>query len=266
MGNNLTTQNQQKNITERRYTDNEIKQNMKLLFELNKNNLAETSMSLNAPLELSPTNNGNNNFHGGAKKKFQSKKNRHLAHNIEEYVENFQKHYGGNNNEINEFNRIKEYLINDMNGGGFENSSDMSMNSNFADENKTYSLFNMLNGGKFNVNSNNSTDITATSSSASFSDDSSDENNFDDSISSTSSKDVPTIAGISPTSDSENSSDNNNNEPYVVQSTESSLDTSDNDYNSDNSLSESSGFNGAPFYSSISSENKHPYLSKRFRH
>lgn len=262
MGNNLTTQ--QKHISERRYTDAEIKQNMKLLFDLNKNNLAETSMSLN----MSPAND-NKQMDGGAKKKFNSKKNRHLIHNIEEYVEKLQKQYGGNfgdNNDINEFNKIKDYLINDMNGGGFETSDsvNMSMNSNYHNENKSYSLFNMLNGGKFNV-TNDDTDITNTSSSASLGDDSSDENNFDDSISSTSSKEVPPIAGVSPTSDSDSTSDSNNNEPYVVQSTESSLDSTDNNYDDDNSLSESTDLNVAPFYSTDSS-NKHPYLSKRFKH
>src|SRR5208283_959761 len=81
MGNNSSTHTQ--NIKKNKYSDEEIKQNIRQLFENNKYNFVETSFSFNEPLDVSPENINTQNMGGGSKKKFKSSKNRHLTHNIE---------------------------------------------------------------------------------------------------------------------------------------------------------------------------------------
>jgi hypothetical protein len=307
MGNNFTGPEKTQNNA-RKYTDAEIKQNIQILFNKNKNNLVESSYSLGTSIEPSSTMNNfveqeNVAAIGGANRnsiKFQSSKNRHLRHDIEGYVRQLQAQYGGqftedgnmniNNNDLVEFNKIKDYLLNDLNdeqneqlGGNM--TSDLS-NFSFSSEDddqdvpNNKSLFDVLIGGKLKrnmstsslgttttlspSNTSNSLESSYVSSSNSYSETSSTNASASSTFSRTSSATVPEDGSFSPTSYS-SSTKNNINTPYIVQSTESSLETSISLNESENATnSQSSELNIVPFYSTESS-NKHPYVAKRFR-
>lgn len=314
MGNNLSEPVQQNKA--RKYTDNEIKQNIKVLFDKNRNNYVETSYSLGGSsnssseinnknntqtsdmsMDLSTTTNVEHNSIGGSNInliKFQSSKNRHLRHDIERYVENLQKQYGGgneHNDDVIEFNKIKDYLINDLNkeqDGGY-GTSDLS-NFSFSSEEEVLnnkSIFHVLSGGKRNIKASTSSlgtttnlsDDTSTDTSDNTSTDTSDDtssnslessylsNSHTSTFSKTSNASVPIDGSFSDTSYSSSYNGSSSvNTPYIVQSSESSLDTDVSINNSDTTTnSESSALNIVPFYSSDSST-KRPFVSKRFKH
>lgn len=281
--------------TRKKYTDNEIKQNIKQLFDKNRHNVAETSYSLDETLNVS--SNKNEGHIGGVK--FQSSKNRHLKHNINEYVENLQKQYGGqdnsnnqnDNNELFEFNKIKEYLLNDLENneqnGGYKSSelSNFSFSQEETRQYKNKSLIDVLMGGKKDMVTSSIEDTTSLSPSDTTSDsleetygtsdsdsDVSDVSSDSDkpmhsgTISPTSDASVPVDGSYSSTSYSTTNKFNNTNAAYIVQSSESSLDTSvsfkDNNYSENSESSEQ--LNIVPFYSTESS-NRPPYVAKRFK-
>jgi hypothetical protein len=275
MGNNFT--GPQDNT--RKYTNEEIKQNIKILFEKNKNNSVESSYTFSTALEPSETANSfADNIDGGAIK-FKSSKNRHLRHNIEEYVTQLQNQYGGdltdsehvNNNDLAEFNKIKDYLLNDNNDmqEGGHLTSDLSQFSFEGEEGYApqKSLFEVLIGGKKKTNTSSIKSLSSSNSSSLESSYLSSSNSYgetdESSLSRTSSASVPMDGHFSPTSYSTDST-NDVNTPYVVQSTESSLETSVSVYDKDVASSQSSELNIVPFYSTESS-NKHPYVAKRFK-
>ncbi len=132
------TQSASDNVA-KKYTDAEIRQNIQKLFVNNReNNFSEASYSIrdleNMVVSDGPFFQSNNAAQLGGQLnniKFKSSKNRHLNHNINEYISMFQK--GGNvyentententeNSEnnyhglsnISEFQKIKEFLVND---------------------------------------------------------------------------------------------------------------------------------------------------------
>ncbi len=157
MGNSPSAQTNNNN---RGHTNSEIKQNIQQLFNLNKNNFVNTSYSLDESIIVTPESQvGGNNFDAI---RFQSSKNRHLRHNIEDYVEQLQKQYGGENNEQNEnanakseFDKIKQYLLNDLhneqNGGNDNVESTQLSNMSYSittPKNNDFSFLNMLGGVK----------------------------------------------------------------------------------------------------------------------
>jgi len=309
MGNSIAPENN--NIQNKRYTNSEIKQNIQQLFLKNKNNLVDTSYTFNEEFDVS---NVDNQYVGGTSHKsikFRSSKNRHLRHNIENYVEKLQKQYGGNENngeadlkELSEFNKIKQYLLDDLKNdhtGGSNLSSELS-NMSFSTStpsNNNMSLFNMLIGGQQNDETSSPASFDESENDKQTSDQSNDQPTSEisesdktdtdktdtdktdtetDPMSSTSTDEVPPAEnGFSSTSYStiqkknkKRSSYTSSNvsdvsTPYVIQNTDSSLDSSIS-LNNNNELtnSESSELNIIPFYSTESSH-KHPYVAKRFR-
>jgi hypothetical protein len=297
MGNNLGTPEHKK-----KYTDYEIKQNMKVLFDNNKHNPVETSYSLGGNLEVTTEKKASV---GGYKKiKFESSRNRHLKHNIDSFLQ--QQNGGGrkkqNEDVLNNFNMIKEYLMNDLDSnleeqyggndsdtGSFSFSSELSDSSN--DTKNNFSVFKAMMGGNGNVDtsslgtttklSDSDSDDSSTSSSSSSSGSTESDNTLESSdldTTTTETNNSSTISKTSPVSETlpsekdltttsytttTKSTTMRANEPFIVQSTESSIDTSItmNEYNGG---SESSELNIVPFYSSETS-NKHPYVSRRFK-
>lgn len=272
MGNNFGVEKQD---NARKYSNEEIKQNIKILFEKNKNNAVESSYTFSTAVEPTSTaNNFNDNFVGG-NKKFISSKNRHLRHNIEEYVNQLQNQYGGdytnsehlNNNDLIEFNKIKDYLLNDENNMQQEGGATSDLSKFSFEEESEYvpkkTLIDVLIGGKRKiVESSDSLESSYVSDSNSNSNSYNDTTESSESLSKTSSAPVPMDGNFSPTS---YSSTNEVNTPYVVQSTESSLETSIEVDNHDSESTQSSALNILPFYSTESS-NKHPYVARRFKH
>lgn len=301
MGNNLGTPEHK-----RKYTDSEIKQNMKVLFENNKHNSVETSYSLGENLEVSTEKKGSV---GGYKKiKFQSSRNRHLNHNIDAFLK--QQNGGGkksqNEDVVKNFNKIKEYLMNDLDsnvkeeqyGGNDSDIGSFSFDSSDDDQNNL-SFFGAMRGGNAEVDtsslgtttklsdpddsstssssSSGSTESDNTLESSELDTDTTETNNSTISKTSTVSETLPTEGELTPTSnttttttdttttttDTTTDTDTRDDEPFIVQSTESSIDTSItmNEYNNN---SESSELNIVPFYSSETS-NKRPHVSRRFK-
>ena len=127
----------------KKYTDAEIRANINQLFSSGiSNNFSEASYSIkdlenivvsDIPFNLPPPDDylvASQPLTGG-NIKFNSSKNRHLRHNIDDYVNGIQKGGEGEKYEeisdISEFQKIKEYLINDMKnnqtGGHFDDDS-----------------------------------------------------------------------------------------------------------------------------------------------
>jgi hypothetical protein len=281
----------QEQTVNKKYNDQEIKQNIKMLFEKNKRNDVEISSTLHKTANISPTE--TQEHIGGVNVdeiKFQSSRNRYLRHNIEEYVENLQRQYGGlveenalpeqQDESMNEFNKIKEYLLNENNrqqGGQDESDfANFSFSSSFSEKSNgnEKSFFHALIGGsKKNADTSSfatTTTLTADDSNTTTESESlpetelteSESSNVSSTFSETSDAKVPTDGKFSSTS---YTTSQNDNTPYIVQSTESSIDTSISlNENNNMSNSESSELNIVPFYSTESS-NKHPYVARRFK-
>ncbi len=303
MGNTVASQTN--NNINRRYTDSEIKQNIQQLFSKNKNNLINTSFSLDETIIDTPESQiGGSNFDSI---RFQSSKNRHLRHNIEDYVDQLQKQYGGEQNEVpnatglTEFDKIKQYLLDDLNneqnGGDVPSTelSNMSYSIN-TPKNNEFSLFNLMAGGEKRSNlsseswsggADSSSEPKSTESNEPLSDSKefppssesseiSDDNTNTNTFSETSSEEIPVEHGFNSTTSYSTTQKKTNKRkpsytstdvstPYMVQNTDSSLDSSISlNNNEDITNSESSELNIIPFYSTESS-NRHPHVARRFR-
>jgi len=104
----------------RKYTSAEIETNLKRLFKNNiNNNFSEASQSFNVNFtELDQA------LVGGYNIKFKSSKNRHLNHNIDEFIKKIQSGGDAPISEQSEFAKIKEFLLKEANvnliGGAIE--------------------------------------------------------------------------------------------------------------------------------------------------
>jgi len=227
------------------YTDNEIKTNIQKLFSNNrKNNLSEASGSIRNLDDIKVSAMESNKLHGGSHIKFNSSKNRHLAHNLDEFLQNCQD--GGNYDmepisELSELNKIKDFLIN-MNedkqiGGALTTESEYQPKMRLFDVLKQIS---MNGGAKEESDSDEDLDFDENDSDEKKDDDmdedeDDEEDNDDGDISSTSDKPI------------------NENEKF----SETSYSTKQSD--------SASELNILPFYSSSDTDNfKHPYNKNRF--
>jgi len=287
MGNNLGTQEHK-----RKFTDTEIKKNMRVLFENNKHNPVETSYSLGENLEVSTEKKAS--IGGYNKIKFESSRNRHLTHNMDAFLK--QQNGGGrkrqNEDVLNNFNKIKDYLMNDLDssmkeeqyGGNFSDAGSFSFSFDSSDDSQNnFSFFGALMGGNVDADTSSletttklsdSDDSSSSSSDSSSSGSTESDNTLESSeLDTTTTNNSSTISNTSPVTETLPSkrdltetsytTSTRADEPFIVQSTESSIDTSIT-MNEHTGGSESSELNIVPFYSSETS-NKHPYVSRRFK-
>lgn len=223
-----------------KYSNAEIQQNIAQLFNNNKHNMVETNTSLSLDDTLGFTD--IHSFTGGDIS-FQSSKNRHLRHNIQQYIESLQRGGVDTDNEfkeLSELDEIKQYLEKDLQQ---QNQAGGLCSSEVVDTVPKLTLMDILKGGKRDNDSESSSDFEVTESS--------------DDISPTSSNVVNnSVNALSPTSYSDKS-------PTAQYDTESSMDSSIDIQN--NFIEESdSDLNVVPFYSSTTSDAKHPYVRNRF--
>lgn len=237
--------------TRKTYTHNDIKDNVQKLFSNNrKNNLSEASGSIknldNVQVSVVEFNKPLNGGH----MKFNSSKNRHLNHDINEFLEGLQK--GGNNMEpisdLSELQKIKDFLLDMDNGsqaGGGILSTEMSACS------PQLTLF----GALQKISMNGGADDEESSSL-----------DFDDNDSEEKKDDID---------DADDDDDDEDVDDDVVDGDEDISSTSDKPINENEKFSEtsyssnkpndSSELNILPFYSSSDTENfKHPYNKNRF--
>ena len=253
----------------RKYTSTEIETNLKRLFKNNiNNNFSEASQSfgrfteqdLDDELKQTLALVGGNNI------KFKSSKNRHLNHNIDEFIKKIQSGGEAPISEQSEFAKIKEFLLKEANvnliGGAIEedgiNYESISSISGFDEfkntlsqtqeggrkrKRKVASLANILQsgqlGGDRDPDSGDELDLSESESVK---------------LSSTSEQevDIETV-NLSPTS----FSDSKKEESEQKQESES-----EEGFSPTSNQSASSGLNIVPFYSSESS-NTHPYTRNR---
>lgn len=242
----------------RKYSDEEIKKSISKLFDNNKHNMVETSYSLDGNLNITSDQMGTKSDLLGGDIKFNSLKNRHLRHNIESYIKSLQKGgvdlnaTGNAFQEIDELDKIKQILEDDMKndvqtGGDMESSEVTNDNRN-----KVSFLDLLFKGGK---RDNDDDDFSTSIESDSDSDD----------VSTTSSKVVDGDVEMSPTS-----IDSKINKPKFTHDTDkddtesSSMEASVDFEPKKSDDSESSNMNILPFYTSSSSDVKHPYTKNRF--
>lgn len=270
------TESNPKQVQVKKYTDNEIKDNISRLFKDNrKNNFTEASMSMR-DLDNAVISDDNQHYQNGGKK-FRSSKNRHLKYNIEDYISSLQ--LGGNPiddhkeiSEASEFKKIRDFLIKDVkqNGGNLKEISEASefkkirdyltkdvqsggdidiealingMGSPISSDKRQLTLANVLVGGELDDDND---------------DEEESENDFDDNFEDS---DEENIENIEDDSDEESKDENENEDDPENKKKETFSETS---------LSKSPELNNLlPFYSTDnddSDEKKHPYIKNRFNH
>ena len=315
MGLTQSTGSNRSNPSIKKYTDGEIKKNIQNLFNNNKrNNFSEATYSMKDLNNISETHTNfdlqnshnlypQNQLHGGGNHiKFNSSKNRHLKYNIDEYINKLQggnpgAHLSSQNiSELSEFDKIKEFLINDITNGqaGGNNDFDSLFNSlsstsiNNQTQNKKMSLLdaiNMMGGAKASDDETSDDDLILDDDSDDDIDDIDDENdgdddendeNDDDNDESDENKlpsdsDTPINSKLSSQSSSEISTTSDKPIKKNIKFSETSFSNSSNNYNKKFSTTSdidenSSELNILPFYSSTDSVtmNEHPYIKRRF--
>lgn len=273
-----STQSTSDNTT-KKYTDAEIRQNIQKLFTNNReNNFSEASYSIkdleNMVVSDGPFNQSNNMEHlqlGGnlSNIKFKSSKNRHLTHDIDAYLNMYQK--GGNAtseheyldlSSVSEFQKIKDFLVNDNtinNQDGGEQFDEFIDSVSSVQQNK-FTFFDALK----QITQNGGVDMSDDDDDMySDSDDMDDDNVYmDDGITTSSSEYTP---HNKITSSSNTFSTTSSMMPkYSGKFSETSYSQSNMNSASSNSNNASSELNIVPFYSSSESDMRHPYTKNRF--
>jgi hypothetical protein len=252
----------------KQYTDADIKRNVQNLFHNNrKNDFSEASYSFREALDNATASdmfkyNEPMKHIGGNHIKFNSSKNRHLLHNIDDYINGIQN--GGETlepiSELSELKNIKDFLMkmndDNMQTGGY--LSDLDTITPISNEPKT-SMFDILHRAMRGGADNDAVD----------SDDDSDEESLhfdanDDSDNET----VKEEDDDSQEKEDDEDNDDNNDDVEDTMSTTSSASINKNTNFSDTSYSSkrnSSDLNIVPFYSSEEADNfQHPYNKNRF--
>jgi hypothetical protein len=262
----------------KKYTDNEIKQNIRNLFNNNKmNNFSEASYSIK-DLENIVVSDTSMNQYGnqqndqlGGNVKFNSFKNRHLQHNIQEYINTLQR--GGNPNdidlqeltklsELSEFQKIKEFLVNGANQTGGNNDNDNDINdiiNSISSHTHKMTLFEAMRGGAIIKSEDSETDDDDLDL------DTDDDDNDDDDNDDNDDNDDDDDDDDDSDEDKTNKKKNKKDSDISSTSSESvkNADFSETSYSQKNNSSE---LRIIPFYSSSESANayEHPYVKNRF--
>jgi hypothetical protein len=247
----------------KQYTDADIKRNVQNLFHNNrKNDFSEASYSFREALDNATASdmfkyNEPIKHVGGNHIKFNSSKNRHLLHNIDDVINGIQN--GGETlepiSELSELKNIKDFLMkmNDDNMQTGGHLSDLDTITPISNEPKT-SMFDILHKAMRGGADNNSDD------------DSDDEFlNFEENGDS----DNETVKEDDDSQENEEGDDNSDDADVEdTMSTTSSASINKNTNFSDTSYSSkrnSSDLNIVPFYSSEEADNfQHPYNKNRF--
>jgi len=271
----------------KKYTDNEIRNNIQNLFNNNReNNFSEASYSIKdlenmvvSDTQLFQGSNANNQQQlqvqqlGGSNIKFNSSKNRHLMHNIQDYINTLQSGGNPNNQEthqeisdLSEFQKIKDFLLNDIenkqSGGNAESILDsLSSPSNkmtLVDALRKITLSGGAKGGA-DDDEDDEDDEDDDLDLEGKDDDDEDEDEEPDVVSSTSSLEKKSES----VSDVSAQSDENPKQESISATSDAPVNSgkfSDTSY----SQKVESELNIVPFYSSSESDNKHPYTKNRF--
>lgn len=156
------------NESVKKFSDAEIKNNINRLFNNNKGNvniLSDASMSLKDYENMMNTENiqniqnidDSNPQLGGNNIKFKSSKNRHLEHNIDQYIKSLQS--GGNPNKEPEYHEISEDIaeltkiknfLGGQKGAGYETIEDDMSSPSSTIQKRTLSIVDFLKGGSIN--------------------------------------------------------------------------------------------------------------------
>lgn len=269
----------------KKYTDNEIKQNIQRLFNNNReNNFSEYSFSAKDLENIIVSDDFNKPQLGGVNVnnvKFASSKKRHLNHNIDEYIDMIQN--GGHNendneyhelSEMSEFKNIREFLRKDMGlqGGGDYNVNSYIDSVSFTEDKKKLTLYAILqdimhSGG---AKDDDSDDIDEDDEDNDHDDvDHEDDDNEDDDDNENEDVDddelEATLGDKDTINDSSISSVSSFVPSYSGMSPTSYSESSVNRRSTSSHSNASSELNIVPFYSSDESENMvHPYVKNRF--
>ena len=276
--------------TAKKYTDAEIRQNIQKLFTNNReNNFSEASYSIrdleNMVVSDGPFNQSNNMEHlqlGGdlSNIKFKSSKNRHLTHDIDAYLNMYQKGGNAENSEheyldlssVSEFKKIKDFLVTDNNINNINNINNQNGGEQFdafidsvssIQQNKL-TFFDALK----QITQNGGVDISDDDDDMyGDSDDMDDDNVYMDDGITTSSSDNSSYNKIT-SSNSTFSTTSSMMPKYSGNFSETSYSQSNTNNASNTSTSysnnASSELNIVPFYSSSESDMRHPYTKNRF--
>lgn len=264
--------------TTKTYTNTDIKKKLELLFHTNRNSgvsaMSHSPKNLDNVVVSSPQFDNNMNqinmapspmtHMGGTHIKFNSSKNRHLLHNIQNYIDGYQncdnRQSGGNNpseplSELSELQKIKDFLLSmdkDVSGVEAQNGGnyDSPIMSPQSDNNNKLTLFDVL---KQISMKGGADDSDEESESLSFNEgDSSQEDKKDD--------------------ENESEDDEDNDEDGISSTSDKSINEhgkfSETSYSSTKQNDVSSDLNVLPFYSSSEApwqeQLNHPYVKNRF--
>jgi len=266
----------------KKYTDSEIRQNIQNLFNNNKmNNFSEASYSIkdldNVDISDMQENQFNAYQQGGDNIKFKSSKNRHLKHNIDNYIKSLQQ--GGNPNndnqsyreisDLSEFQKIKEFLINDANNdqtGGNYDDIDAIINSISSPVNKhKMTLFEAMRGGAAEKSDDDEDDDDLDLEGDDDDDEDEDENS-DDEDEDDNDEDSETETDTDTDKNKKNKKKNKADSSEISDTSDATIKDDNFSETSYSNVDVSSGLNIIPFYSSTDSANanEHPYTKNRF--
>lgn len=255
----------------KKYTDADIRKNIDELFNnARTNNFSEVSYSINDLDNIIITDVPQN---GGIK--FNSSQKRYLRHKIDE--NNLQT--GGNDNmeeisDMSEFQRIKEYLINDMknnqSGGDFDVDDMVSSATVAQNSNSNPNLIKFLSALK----GGNDDDLDDDEDEAALEDDDEDDEGLEE-------DEDDDEEGLDEDDDDDKSSekkskktkkerkeedfdeDKKSTEVEISETSEDGIIRNPEEYSATSFIEKSSELNILPFYSSDSNINKHPYIKNR---